>query len=272
MGKDVKESYFLRAIRQGKTYSAWWMAQQIPIHHLLSDKTIWMPPREWLLWSKKEYDLISRCVQIVFHGTVKRIAIPEKVTSIPQYMMERMTEWDMDKGRQSYRRYTIPTACLYGKTRRGAMRWSQHNEDELYRVDNYLMGCPFWEEVVAEYGGIFHASDSSIQWESGDRMEAFYDAFFPDDIPDEWTKEEKRKSHGEGILGPQDTPNMLLKYVRMHLSHMARGAWNTTPIIHRFLEQHQMLLCDPRAVLKGYEQVTPSLITLEPVTKRFLIT
>jgi hypothetical protein len=27
-------------------------------------------------------------------------------------------------------------------------------------------------------------------------MEQFYDTYFPDDIPDEWSNEERKKSHG----------------------------------------------------------------------------
>jgi hypothetical protein len=32
-----------------------------------------------------------------------------------------------------------------------------------------------------------------------DDFEAFYEEFFPDDIPDEWTAEEREKSHKGGV-------------------------------------------------------------------------
>jgi hypothetical protein len=56
-----------------------------------------------------------------------------------------------------------------------------------------LWGSVYWDEVAAAVGG----------WEavrSNDEVrEAFYDEHFPKDIPDEWSKKERAKSHGRGI-------------------------------------------------------------------------
>jgi hypothetical protein len=50
-------------------------------------------------------------------------------------------------------------------------------------------------------------------WESDDQKEHFYDTYFPDDIPDEWSKEERGKSHGYGCLIGDEVPNFE-KYAR----------------------------------------------------------
>ena len=57
-----------------------------------------------------------------------------------------------------------------------------------------LWGSEFWDEAVAERGGwaAVRSDDAVREW--------FYDTFFPDDIPDEWSRADQAKSHGGGVL------------------------------------------------------------------------
>ena len=55
-----------------------------------------------------------------------------------------------------------------------------------------LKGCPFWDTAL----------ESIVDDET---KEAFYEKYFPDDIPDEWSLEDQKKSHGFGSLIGDET-------------------------------------------------------------------
>jgi hypothetical protein len=156
-----------------------------------------------------------------------------------------MQEWNHMIGRQSYRIYSIPSACLYGTTQRGRTKWSHSTIHQLYDIESHLLGCPFWEEALSNHAVI---DQGAIQWKSDQNMEEFYDTYFPDDIPDEWTKVEKQKSHGDGLLGPTETVS-LFKYARIYLSTLSRLSWNTKKMIHSFLEQQREMECHPSHIV-----------------------
>jgi hypothetical protein len=103
------------------------------------------------------------------------------------------------------------------------MKWSQSTVSSLNHVEPSLIGCPFWEEAISEYGVI---EEGCIVWNSDDDLEDFYDRYFPDDIPDEWTKAEKAVSHGDGLLAPTEMVT-LYKYARSTFSKWSYLAWNT---------------------------------------------
>ena len=101
------------------------------------------------------------------------------------------------------REYAIPTHLIYGTTLRGRMNWSQHNFIQLYNFEKYIK-CPFWDIVIDD---------------------DFYETYFPNDIPDEWTLPEKEKSHGKGILAPNEKIS-IWKYSRNFMSNTSRLASN----------------------------------------------
>jgi hypothetical protein len=137
---------------------------------------------------------------------------------------------------------------------------------ELNQLEPSLIGCPFWEEAIAEYGTIIK---KRIQWNSDDDLEEFYDRYFPDDIPDEWTKAEKAVSHGDGVLGPTEVVT-LFKYSRSTFSKWSRLAWNTRDLVQKQVEKKEWdgLLCGVYVpcIIETYDKKR-----LEPVHKRFII-
>ena len=73
-----------------------------------------------------------------------------------------------------------------------------------------LDGCAFWQRVLMEHGVCEEASRAAtaeaswLVFRGGDDVtEAFYNTYFPTDIPDEWSTAECEKSHG----GISDSPN-----------------------------------------------------------------
>lgn len=239
---DEKKLYFIRALYQGKAQSAWWMAQQLEEKYVwdilaiyakhqysTSYDSVWEALQQYehlLGYRSAEYDKIILCVAVL--SCCLSIEQQEKSYNklpiqLPSVQQNALEQWSKKEGRKERRIYSIPIACLYGITQRGRSPWSRTNVKELNWIEGSLIGCPFWEEAIAEYGTIV---EGVIQWRSDDEFEAFYDRYFPDDIPDEWTKAEKAVSHGDGLLGPTESVQ-LYKYSRSVFSKWSRLAWNT---------------------------------------------
>jgi hypothetical protein len=53
--------------------------------------------------------------------------------------------------------------------------------------------CTYWKHAVEKYGIIF--KDETFIFKDPAQSEQFYGTYFPDDIPDEWSDEERAKSH-----------------------------------------------------------------------------
>jgi len=69
-------------------------------------------------------------------------------------------------------------------------------ESDLMGPPAYLRnGTAFWNAVLQTYR-VHITSANEVQCPNDEMLEAFYTAYFPDDIPDEWTAAERQKSHG----------------------------------------------------------------------------
>ena len=224
---DEKELYFMRAIFQGKARSAWWISQ------FIDDEKVWLlldlfaenigteykmglealKGYEQLLGYKSaEYDIIIRCAAVLMcirNASFTPLTISKSFKVIGP--IEHI-------GRKKSRMYPIPNEYLYGITVRGRSKWSQNNFIQLNNVEKYLVGCPFWDEVLDEV-----------------LDDEFYKTYFPDDIPDEWSKQEKEKSHGGGVLGP-DEKVCIWKYSRNFMSNVCYLSWNTTKSVNNYLK------------------------------------
>ena len=289
---DSKEMYFIRAIYQGKSRCAWWISRHFTeerlwwllewyITHIVSITKTHITSDQYSLCFKAleqyeqllgyrsaEYDVIVRCLAII------SLCTPVNTKPLPSVIDSRyissLHEWDQCEGHIERRIYSIPSACLYGITYRGSILWSQQTKG-LHNVEREIIGCPFWEEALSEYGTI--DIRGTIQWKSHDATESFYNKYFPDDIPDEWTKKEKQKSHGDGVLGP-DEKITLLKYAKLHLSKGCRLAWYTTDLTHLILNKNikNSTDCNPSAIVKLFKPPADILDSdLVPRRKRFLL-
>jgi hypothetical protein len=180
-----------------------------------------------------EYDTVFRCLSVIMvclSSSQQEDSFRPLPSALDATSQSQLDHWNKLLGTKA-RVYSIPQSALYGRTLRGRMRWEQTTVSYLNNIEPHLIGCPFWEEAISEYGTV----ESTILWNSDEDREAFYQRYFPDDIPDEWTKSEKAKSHGEGILGPKESLTMV-KYARNYLSKWSRFAWNSHPLILRLME------------------------------------
>lgn len=292
---DDKEMYFVRAMFQGKARCAWWMAQRlsgIRVWEMMDwyvttlvtadcrkDYMVCMNAlREYeqlLGYRSDEYDIVMRCAAVLslcLTPSQQKESMRPMLGALDTRVAGKLAEWEAVYGGQQARVYSLPTGCLYGMTSRGRSKWSQHNRGQLYDVESSLIGCPFWDEAIAEYGVV--EDDGPIPWYSDDAKEAFYDRYFPDDIPDEWTREEKQKSHGDGVLGPHEKVT-LRKYASRFLALPSRLAWGAHAVAVDGVKEWTDGECHPwrigRAYLDSVQERPLEAGWLAPVHKRLRV-
>jgi hypothetical protein len=287
---DEKELYLIRAMYQGKARAAWWITRHISsartwelldwfaknVHTTYQEQYITcleaLKEYDKLLgYKSEEYDVIVLCAAVIMmcvQPEKQEESFHPQVNEIDKNNSQTLNEWASAVGRRDRRIYQIPTSCLYGTTLRGTYKWSQNNLTQLYNVEKYLVGCPFWDEVLVEYADV--DEKGAITWLNDDKMEAFYELYFPDDIPDEWSKKDKLKSHGDGILAPSDKPN-IAKYSKNFISRMPVLAWNTTKAVNSYLDKVDISDCSVEKIISLYQAPVPldaeGLKKLKPVHK-----
>lgn len=251
---NIVETYFIRAVYQGKAAAAWWCAQWISVERqwellewfssnvyiTYSDRynTCLEAIREYeqlLGYKSDEYDIIMRCTAVIMfclHKEIRYKSFTQLPTKIDEMYIKTLNNNSNTIGRKEHRCYTIPSGCLYGNTFRSTLKWSQNTYNKLNDIESNLIGCPFWDEAIHECGSEINGK---IVWKSDDAMEEFYDKYFQDDIPDEWSKCDKSKSHGDGLLGPTDIIK-IGKYSRVHFSKKSRLIWNKNKEINQYLD------------------------------------
>ena len=115
-----------------------------------------------------------------------------KIIEVDVATAKKRMEWKCLEGRRGRREYAIPTSCLAWITERGTVTYKKHTLGELRKINLDTLrnrACPFWQEAVAD-----------IHDDEDNAVETFWDTYFPDDRPDEWSLEDQKKSHGPGPL------------------------------------------------------------------------
>ncbi|NBV77844.1 hypothetical protein EBR66_06790 [bacterium] len=194
------EAFAFRAILQRKTLAAWGAVRNIEApdaflqnvamhkHGIEAIKCIAMLEGE--AWQRRAIVVAALCLsKEEFAASWNQPLHP-----ILDEVVKELPEWETLLGRRARRKYRIPPECL-GYTRRGKLSVYISNEKEILgsmEKPSALWYSPFWDSVAELYGGWEAVKQDAVI------RDAFYEKYFPDDIPDEWSNEERAKSHGSG--------------------------------------------------------------------------
>lgn len=230
--------YLYRALYQGKAQCAWAIVQNM----VLAKQDVWAILREYGSYVDPQYtacfDILERYEtllgyrseqydRVILCCSTLMLCLSDTKRAISFKSMPPISSiLSVPIGRKAARIFPIPSLALYGllgsPTKRGLTPCSQYHTNGLYDIEKGIQGCPFWDEVRSRF-------QRNGSWVSDDTMEAFYEEYFPDDIPDEWSHDEKMKSHGQGLLNAGHTMSVQ-RFARVHFTKPCRLAFCMTPI------------------------------------------
>ena len=258
--KSDLELTFLRACKQGKARLAFDLSRGLwaDKDHMTELLTTSRPHAIWEhldldTWAHRAFSVGFLCM----HQPIRSTEIKIANDAIPL-----LAEWSTMKGR-TRRVYAIPQSSLYFITRRGRQKNTVSSRKEGWVTTlEALKGCPFWDTAL----------ESIVDDET---KEAFYEKYFPDDIPDEWSLEDQKKSHGFGSLIGNETLSTG-KFIRswyygMECSVAWAGVRDSMQLFDKIgLELTGTSLSD--AIEAQYEDLTLEMSSwnLDPVKKRVL--
>ena len=147
-----------------------------------------------------------------------------KPTELPSYKRDWAT-WTETAGHRNARIHEIPVDALHASTVRGSMPFKYTNIGDVRDPVVLLSeGCRFWQEALEAHGITADEETGAVVFPDDDVLEQFYERYFPDDIPDEWSAADQKKSHGRGC---QETakPSWLMEPVLME-EQVSQRSWN----------------------------------------------
>lgn len=219
-GGSLLEDMFLHACSHGQAQAAWWAAQKLGPAAMAAHPLPSAGPRLFAYLSTLDlpgaeggWRAATLCAAILLQcleGLGKGEGICGKYTRKgPRAPLEEIAAWRAIEGRRERRAFTVPRECLLCVTPRGRTTSATSTLPLLHTAHERILrdeGCACWSKLLKKTKP--HTSD--------DALEAFYARAFPDDIPDEWSKEDHAKSHGPGSLARTEEPRWS-KWARLWL-------------------------------------------------------
>ena len=129
-----------------------------------------------------------------------------------------MEEWDHETSMRKRRAMKPRVEALLYLTQRS--KQTPYNTSELdiqSGLEESLQKSDYWSCILETYM-------TNSRWKSDDHKESFYDTYFQDDIPDEWSAADQQKSHGRGAAttAPASPPPI----IQIREERVSQRAWN----------------------------------------------
>lgn len=113
--------------------------------------------------------------------------------TIPSEVYDSMKEWENEKSMRKRRAIKPRVEALLYLTQRSKQTPYETSEIDIQScLEETLRKSEYWSCILETY---MHNS----KWKSDDHKESFYDTYFKDDIPDEWSLACREQSHGRGL-------------------------------------------------------------------------
>ena len=122
----------------------------------------------------------------------------ELENAIPMEVKEAIDEWQAETSMRK-RRAIKPRAeaLLYLTDRSEQTQYVSSEPDIQVGLLETLKQSEYWSCILEHY-----MEDGLSTWKSDEHHEAFYELYFPNDIPDEWSLQSREMSHGRGLGKP----------------------------------------------------------------------
>jgi hypothetical protein len=137
---------------------------------------------------------------------------------VPDELIELIDEWDNQDSIKLRRHYKVkPEAIIYTCSRSSSPTAESNLVDIQEKLEAQLQASPCWQTILQDY-------QDNGEWKSDRYKELFYEAYFPYttvDIPDEWSLDDKEKSHGRGL--GKSNQVALRQYINHVIKH--KSAW-----------------------------------------------
>jgi hypothetical protein len=180
---------------------------------------------------------------------------------LPVELGTAIDSWDNEDSSRKRRVFKIrPEAILFITDRSSQPVNISCQTDIMDSLLENLRASTYWSAVLEN----FMAGE---KWLSEDSKEDFYDTFFPNDIPDEWSEADREKSHGRG-LGRNYAAGQQRFLDTLFQKSMTLGIWQRKPIKVDFDSEMEIQQYYENNHLKCKETLD-TLMPMKPVKKTF---
>ena len=112
---------------------------------------------------------------------------------LPKEVQEGIKTWKSEVSMRKRRAMKPkPEALLYLTSRSEQTPYASSEPDIQFGLEESLKDSEYWASILEHYM-------SNNSWKSDTHKESFYETYFKDDIPDEWSLSAREMSHGRGI-------------------------------------------------------------------------
>ena len=115
---------------------------------------------------------------------------------MPKEIQDVIDDWSSETSMRKRRAMKPkPEALLYLTSRSEQTSYDSSEADIQDGLLNSLNASEYWSCILEHYM-------TNGKWKSDEHLESFYETYFPDDIPDEWSIQSREMSHGRGLGRP----------------------------------------------------------------------
>jgi len=219
----------LDCLKRGKLIEAWYLSKS------LNDEEIWeiLEPIASSLGRLSPFhsikdlrvcrrESLALAFILVSLEEVSWLASQQEIENkIPSEVSNSINEWLAEKSMRKRRCIKPKIEALLYLTRRSEQTPYVSSEPEIQ--DNLLkslLESEYWKGILDG----FMILDKG--WKSERHKELFYDTYFPEDIPDEWSLADREKSHGRGLGKTLEQSRSRFIHYTLHYSKSLE-LWNS---------------------------------------------
>jgi hypothetical protein len=216
-------------LRRGKTLDAWLISRAMDSHevwHCLKTMALERGVSPWLIvLDESDMPEHERCAVGIVLITLNKAAWktanePLDMRELPSELTKAIDEWDAEESMRKRRHFKIRPEALLCITDRSSLSSSESSESDIVNdLERSLRDSSYWAQALLPY------TRSDGTWISDSKKEAFYDLYFSDDIPDEWSAQDREKSHGRGLGKSPALAQQRFLDVTLQRSQIL-GVWN----------------------------------------------